>query len=125
MAFPPPSDRTRHPLPPIAMTPPVPRVKQFVKEGRIVCPVGHHIPNTVRIPEHGFIRCAHVLNRDDRVPASQRPGRVQECGLWTYIVVIRGRVLLVAVDLAELTVLEAMQTPGEILDYLGVFNPRG
>lgn len=113
----------RSPSPAPSMTPPAPRWWQFVRANRIVCPAGHHIPNTVRLPEHGFIRCPHVLNRLDQAAHGDRQRHVVECGLWVYAYVMRGgRAVLVAVDMGELDALEALATPAEVIEYLGIFH---
>lgn len=73
---------------------------------------GHHIPFTFRIPEHGFIRCAHRIGAD----------RI-ECGRWIYLCAMRGGGVIVAeVHLSELKYVESLQTPTEVLDHLGVWR---
>lgn len=89
-----------------------PRWWKFVKRRRLACPHGHHIPATVRIPESGFIRCAHWID-----------GEKRECGRWVFVYAIRGgRAVVAEVELAEQDEMEDLATPAEMIDFLGIFG---
>jgi hypothetical protein len=100
------------------MTPqPTARWWEYVGEGRIHCgpiPGGHHIPKTVHIPEHGFIRCLH-WRKDER----------RECGLWVFVYVVRGgRMVVARVDPSEMETMNTLVTPASVIDYLGIFDRK-
>ena len=100
-----------------------PRWWQYVRANRIRCPAGHHVPNTFSVTEAGFVRCAHIINRHDRVRRDDTPVATLECGLWVFLLAIRGGgVVSVAVSLDDKRAMAELTTPAELLDYLGIFH---
>jgi hypothetical protein len=98
------------------VTAPVPKPParwwQYVEEGRIFCPAGHHIPNTFDVNESGFKRCG------DWIEAEQR-----ECGLWIFLYAIRGGGIVTAgVSLDEKRAMRSLSTPAQMIKYLGIFH---
>lgn len=64
------------------------------------------------MPEHGFARCEEWLKAERR-----------SCGRWVYVFAIRGGGCIVTeVSLDEKRHVEQIQTPGEILEYLGLWE---
>jgi hypothetical protein len=92
-----------------------PRWSELVNEGRIFCgprPGGHHIPNTFDIPESGFIRCSHWIGEERR-----------ECGRWVFLYAVRGgKVVVAEVTLEDKKLMRRLQTPAEMIEYLGIFQ---
>lgn len=87
---------------------------RFLRERRLKCPAGHHIPHTFAVTEAGFIRCPH-RHGDGR-------GVGVECGRWVFLFQIRGGALIVAeVQLSEVEPMKALGTPAEMLSYLGIW----
>lgn len=85
---------------------------QYVRAGRIFCPVGHHIPNTFDVTEAGYVRCNHWVDADRA-----------ECGLWIFLFNVRGGgVVTVAVSLEEKAAMTYLTTPAELIEYLGIFH---
>lgn len=89
---------------------------EYATEGRVFCGPrdrgGHHIPNTFDIPESGFIRCSHWIGEERR-----------ECGRWVFLYAIRGgKVVVAEVSLDEKKAMRRLQTPAEMIDYLGIFK---
>ena len=82
-----------------------------MRDRRITCAAGHHIPSTFDIPEHGFVRCSHWIDRERR-----------ECGRWVFLYVIRGGMAVIAeVELREKDEMKRLTSPAEMVDYLGIF----
>jgi hypothetical protein len=80
-----------------------------VNRRRLVCPAGHRIPHTFDVGETGFKRC-------------DKHG----CDRWSFLFAIRGGGVIVAeVTLDEMTEMEHLSTPTELLDYLGIFPSDG
>lgn len=66
----------------------------------------------MRIPESGFIRCSHWL-----------AGERRECGRWVFLYAVRGgRNVVAEVSLDDLKAMEALSTPAEMIEYLGIFE---
>lgn len=81
-----------------------------MKAKRIACPCGHHVPRDFRVTESGLVRCP-------------KWNGATECGAWLYLFAIRGGGIVVAqVELAEVDRLEQLHTPGEIIDFLGIWD---
>lgn len=98
--------------PPGSYTPPPPRWWDYVEEGRLFCPGHHHIPNTFDVTEAGFVRCHHWVDAERR-----------ECGLWVFIMSIRGGgIIVAAVSLDEKRRMKHLSTPAEMIRYLGIFT---
>jgi hypothetical protein len=86
---------------------------RFVRDRRVTCAAGHHIPATFDIPEHGFVRCSHWVGLEHR-----------ECGRWVFLFAIRGgRAVIAEVELREKDEMKRLTTPAEMLDYLEIFQP--
>jgi hypothetical protein len=97
------------------MTPePTARWWKYVRAGRIFCgpvPGGHHIPNTFKVNESGFVRCDHWMKNEKR-----------ECGNWVFLYAIRGGGIVIArVSLEEQRDMDSLSTPDEMITYLGIF----
>lgn len=105
---------------------PPPRWWQYVRPGRLFCPAGHHIPNTFGVTEAGFIRCAHETDVNHRRDVEHGDGprqRPVECGLWVFLLNIRGGgTVVAAVSLDEKRAMEHLSTPAELIEYLGIFH---
>lgn len=105
---------------------PAPRWWQYVRQGRIFCPLGHHIPNTFGVTEAGFVRCLHAADTNNRRDVDHRGGAPQrpvECGLWVFLLNIRGGgIVVAAVSLAEREAMSHLTTPAELIEYLGIFH---
>ena len=90
--------------------PPPLRWWRYVRARRIHCPAGHHIPHTFHVRESGAVRCQHRTKGID-------------CGRWVFLLPFRGGSVITAeVTLAELAEMEDLQTPTEVLDFLGIFG---
>ena len=80
---------------------------------QLLCPSQHHIKNSVRITESGFIQCPHWIAAERR-----------ECGLWVFILPFRGgRAIVVEVTEDDTDAMSELQTPAAMLDFLGIFEP--
>lgn len=91
---------------------PAPRWWQYVRAGRLFCPVGHHIPNTFGVSEAGYVRCNHWIDAERR-----------ECGLWIFLFNVRGGgIVTAAVSLVEKDAMSHLTTPAELIEYLGIFR---
>ena len=97
-----------------AVVPPA-RWWAYAEKRQLVCPVEHHIPEDQRIPEHGFIRCDEWIHQENA-----------ECGRWIFLLTIRGGGAIIAeVTLDEMQEMEDLQTPAQMMKYLGVWpSPR-
>lgn len=92
-----------------------PRWWRYLKRRRLLCPVGHHLPETANFPESGFIRCQHWIN-DGR-------SKGYECGKWIFLFAIRGGGTIVAeVELKEMRQMEELATPTAMLDFLQILR---
>ena len=90
---------------------PGPRWWRYVRRNRLVCPNGHHIPEKASFPEHGFILCDKHMGRG-----------LGLCGTWLFVYAIRGGGIIEAeVQLWEKRAMEEIQTPGEMIHFLGIF----
>lgn len=80
---------------------------------QLLCPYQHHIKNTVKITESGFVQCLHWISGEHR-----------ECGLWVFIMPIRGgRAIVAEVTEDDADAMMELQSPGAMLDFLGIFEP--
>lgn len=87
-----------------------PRWWRYLRERRLVCPCGHHVPHNFRVTESGYIRCQKWLG-------------AEECGAWVYLFAVRGGgIVAAAVTLEEMRELERLATPAEIIDFLGIWE---
>lgn len=102
-------------MPPGVNLQPPSRWWQFVTEGQLFCgpkPHGHHIKNAFDLTESGFIRCNHWVEAERR-----------ECGLWVFAYAVRGgRVVVARVTLDEKRAMKQLQTPAQMIDYLGIWK---
>lgn len=88
------------------------RLWRYLKKRRLACPLGHHFRERAEFPESGFLRCEHYIGAEHR-----------ECGLWVFILAIRGGGCIVAeVSLDEKTEMEELVTPAQMIEYLGIFD---
>lgn len=102
---------SRPPLTPDA--PRRPRWWRYVHAKQLICPGQHHIKNTVKLTESGFVQCLHWIDLERR-----------ECGLWVFIMPIRGgRAIVSEVTEDDTDRMAELQTPAACLDYLGIFEP--
>jgi hypothetical protein len=90
-----------------------PRWWRYVHAKQLLCPCQHHIKNVQKINDSGFIQCLHWIAAEQR-----------ECGLWIFILPIRGgRAIVVEVSEDDTDAMGDLQTPGAMLDFLGIFEP--
>jgi hypothetical protein len=88
---------------------------RFLRERRLKCPHGHHIPHTFAVTEAGFVRCPHRggPGGDYRT----------ECGAWIFLFAVRGGAIIVAqVELTEVEPMKRLETPAAMLEYLGIWT---
>jgi hypothetical protein len=95
--------------------PPSPRWWEYVEEGRIFCPAHHHMPNTFDVTEAGFTQCREWVHDSHRR---------HECGLWVFVLAIRGGGIIVAAVSPDerRTMRASLSTPAEMIRYLGIFT---
>lgn len=88
---------------------------RYVKERQVFCPVKHHIPANVKIPEHGFIRCPHRTTTED--------GQRIACDRWVFLYAIRGGGIITAeVTPDEMDEMAELCTPAAMLEYLAIWR---
>jgi len=85
---------------------------RVVRRQRLLCPLGHAVPPHAEISDTGFIRCRYQLAKDKR-----------ECGRTLFLLQIRGdAAIIVEVRTDDLAAMRRLSTPGEMLDFLGIFS---
>jgi hypothetical protein len=72
------------------------------------------MPNTFDVTEAGFTQCREWVHDSHRR---------HECGLWVFVLAIRGGgIIVAAVSPDERRTMRELSTPAEMIRYLGIFT---